>query len=98
MMIHGANQPFETAFQHVLQAVQIGRLLHTGLQVANMFAQLMVQLPRCRLLIGMVFAGCQQATLERLKALIELLEIGLKLMLSAVIDGEHQHGEIVEDR
>ena len=63
-----------------------------------MFAQLAVQVVGGGSTFGMTLACCLKVVLERLKTLVELLEVSLELMLAAVSDGQHQNGKIVEYR
>lgn len=64
VMVHGAEQAFQVTFQHLLEVVQIGRLLHAVLQAIDLFADLRVHLPRRRTAVGMALAGGLQVALE----------------------------------
>lgn len=46
----------------------------------------------------MAVTGDLQVPLERLETIVELLEVGFKLVLAAVGDRQHQHRQVIEDR
>ena len=98
VFIHGAEQAFKVAFEHLLEAVQVGGVLHAALQAVHLLANLCVQLPRGQAAVGVAVAGDLQMPLECLETLVELLEISLELMLATVGDRQHQHGQVIQDR
>ncbi|MNM99634.1 hypothetical protein D3C81_1121990 [compost metagenome] len=97
MLVHGAQQAFEAAFKHMLEAVQIRRALDTALQAIDLLTQLIVHGSGRRAVVGMAVTGALQMALEGFQAFVELLEIDFELMLTAVGDGQHQHGQIIQD-
>ena len=46
VLIHGAEQAFEMIFQHLLEVIQVGSLLDTGLQAVDLLPDLRVHRPR----------------------------------------------------
>ncbi|MNJ37638.1 hypothetical protein D3C77_324670 [compost metagenome] len=96
--IHGAKQTFKTAFQDVLEAVQVGSTLHAALQAIDLLAQLVIQVAGGAGVVGMAFAGFVQMALERFEAFVELLQVTFKFVLAAVVDGQHQHCQVIEHR
>ncbi|MNP57429.1 hypothetical protein D3C76_1522600 [compost metagenome] len=46
----------------------------------------------------MTFAGLMQMTLERLKSFVELLQICFKLVLTTVVDCQHEYRQIIQHR
>ncbi len=98
VVIHGAEQGLKPIVEHPLEAGQIGGVLNTALQAAHLFAQLFVQVARGGLVLGVIFTGGLQVALKRFEPFIELLEVSAELLLAAVVDRQHQHCQIVEDR
>ena len=96
VLIHRTQQPFETVFQQVLEAVEVDGVLHAVLQAVDVFAQWAGQVVGSAATFGMAFAGGLKIVLECLKTLIELFEISPEFMLAAVGNGQHQNRKIVE--
>gem|GEM_PF-3968040 len=63
-----------------------------------MFAQYIVQRQGGAARFDMVAMGELQLTLEILQTLIELLQVALEFLLAAVVDGQHQYGELIQHR
>ena len=98
MLVHGAQQRLQAAFEDVFKAVEVRGVLHAALQIVDVFAQLGVHVIGCGTAFSMARTRRLEIALKGLQALVELLEVSLELMLTAVRDGQHQHGKIVEDR
>ena len=98
VLVHGDQQAFQAVFQDVLEAIDVGSALHTALQPIDMLAQLGVQLASGGAVVSMAGAGLVQVALEAFKALIELLQVGFELVLAAVGDRQHEHGEVIQHR
>ncbi|MNV31327.1 hypothetical protein D3C71_1226290 [compost metagenome] len=98
VLVHGAQQAFEMVFQYVLEIFQVRGFLHAALQAIDLFADLRVHLSRSRTVVGVSRGGGLQVALERFETLVQSLQIGFELMLAAVGNGQHQCGEVVENR
>ncbi|MNT14455.1 hypothetical protein D3C72_1494630 [compost metagenome] len=98
MLVHGAEQAFQAVFQNMLEAVKVGSTLNTALQAINLFTELVIQIAGGTRVVGMTFAGLMQMTLERLKSFVELLQICFKLVLTTVVDCQHEYRQVIQHR
>jgi hypothetical protein len=92
----GLQQAIQTCLQGLLEARQVGRLLHAGLQAADLLAQLQVETARTFHRLAVALVGFVEGAEKCGQALIELLQVAGELALTAVGNRQHQHGQVVQ--
>ncbi|VTQ25134.1 Uncharacterised protein [Pseudomonas aeruginosa] len=98
VFVHGGKQAVQPAVHRQLEAVQVGRLLHAGLQATDLLTQRLVEAARVVQHVGIAGVGVAQVAEEAFQALVELPQVFLEVALATVRQGQHQHRQVVEYR
>ncbi|MCY1409890.1 hypothetical protein D9M71_252490 [compost metagenome] len=96
--VHGVEQAVEVPLQALLEVVEVGGILHAGLQPADLLAQLVAQGAGAVQRLGIALLGGAEVFEEQRQTLVELLEVAGELALAVVGHRQDQHAQVVQYR